>query len=46
MANDVPSIPLYSQPSLLIYKSGIKGMGTANNGSSTGPTWNAENWHW
>ena len=46
MSNDVPSVPLYSQPSLLIYKSGIKGMGTANNGSSVGPTWNAEAWHW
>lgn len=42
MAEDVPSIPLYSSPSILIYKANIAGM--ANNPSSVGPTWNAEYW--
>ena len=44
MANDVPSIPLYSRPNPLIWKSGIVGM--RNNPSFTGFTWNIEQWHW
>jgi peptide/nickel transport system substrate-binding protein len=43
-ANDVPSIPLYSRPNPLIWKSGITGM--SNNPSLTGFAWNAEQWKW
>jgi peptide/nickel transport system substrate-binding protein len=44
MANDVPTIPMYSRPSPLIWKSAILGM--SNNPSLTGFAWNAEDWHW
>jgi peptide/nickel transport system substrate-binding protein len=44
MANDVPSIPLYSRPNPLIWKSGLTGL--KNNASLTGFAWNAEQWKW
>jgi peptide/nickel transport system substrate-binding protein len=44
MSNDVPSIPLYSRPNPLIWKSGITGF--KNNASLTGFAWNAEEWKW
>jgi peptide/nickel transport system substrate-binding protein len=44
MANDVPTVPLYSRPIPLIYKSGIVGM--KNNPSLIGFAWNAEDWRW
>ena len=44
MATDLPSIPLYATPAILIYKSNISGM--TNNPSSTGPTWNMYDWKW
>jgi peptide/nickel transport system substrate-binding protein len=43
-ANDIPSIPMYSRPNPLIWKSGIIGM--KNNASLTGFAWNAQDWHW
>ena len=43
-ANDIPSIPLYSRPNPLIWKSGVVGM--KNNASLTGFAWNAQDWHW
>jgi peptide/nickel transport system substrate-binding protein len=43
-ANDVPSIPLYSRPNPLIWKTGLLGM--KNNPSLIGFAWNAEEWHW
>jgi peptide/nickel transport system substrate-binding protein len=46
IASEIPIIPLYAQPSILVYKSAIKGMSNSNNPSSTGPTWNIEQWHW
>jgi len=46
MSNDVPAIPLYSQPSILVYRKGIIGMEDSNNPTSTGPTWNIEQWGW
>jgi peptide/nickel transport system substrate-binding protein len=46
IANDVPIIPLYAPPSILVYKSGIKGMNNSNNPTLLGPTWNIEQWHW
>jgi peptide/nickel transport system substrate-binding protein len=44
MANDIPSIPLYSRPNPLIWKSDILGM--KNNPSNVGFTWNVEEWKW
>jgi peptide/nickel transport system substrate-binding protein len=44
MSNDVPTIPLYSRPNPLIWKSGVTGM--KNNASLTGFAWNAEEWKW
>jgi hypothetical protein len=46
MANDIPAIPLYSQPSILVYKKGITGMQNSNNPTLAGPTWNIETWAW
>jgi peptide/nickel transport system substrate-binding protein len=47
MAMDIPVIPLYASPNILVYKSALKGMQDANNpNSSIGPTWNVELWHW
>ncbi|MHB8649721.1 MAG: peptide ABC transporter substrate-binding protein [Gaiellaceae bacterium] len=45
-ANDIAIIPLYASPSILVYKSTIKGMQDSNNPTSSGPTWNLEQWHW
>ena len=44
MAKDVPSIPMYSRPNPLIYKSSILGM--RNNPSLVGFAWNIEDWKW
>jgi peptide/nickel transport system substrate-binding protein len=46
IANQVPIIPLYSTPQILVFKSAIKGMNVANNPTSEGPTWNIQAWHW
>jgi peptide/nickel transport system substrate-binding protein len=46
VSHDVPIIPLYSPPQILVYKSGIKGMEHSNNPTLEGPTWNVEQWHW
>jgi len=46
IANDVPIVPLYAPPSILVYKSAIKGMEKSNNPTLLGPTWNIEQWHW
>jgi peptide/nickel transport system substrate-binding protein len=43
-ANDIPTIPLYSRPNPLIWKSTVTGM--LNNPSNTGFAWNAEAWGW
>jgi len=43
---NVPVIPLYGSPTFLIYNSGLHNMGTANNPTQVGPTWNIETWHW
>jgi peptide/nickel transport system substrate-binding protein len=44
MSADVPTIPLYSRPNPLVWKSGISGM--KNNPASVGFGWNAEEWFW
>jgi peptide/nickel transport system substrate-binding protein len=44
MAKDIPSIPMYSRPNPLIYKSSIQGM--KNNPSLVGFAWNIEDWKW
>ena len=46
ISQDIPIIPLYASPSILVYKSGISGMQNSNNPSQVGPTWNIEQWHW
>lgn len=46
VANDVAIIPLYASPSILVYKSAVKGMQDSNNPTQAGPTWNLEAWHW
>jgi len=44
LARDLPSIPLYSRPNPLIWKSGIAGM--KNNPSRAGFAWNMQQWRW
>jgi peptide/nickel transport system substrate-binding protein len=44
MANDVPTIPMYSRPNPLIFKSAVGGM--KNNPANVGFGWNAEEWFW
>jgi peptide/nickel transport system substrate-binding protein len=44
MANDIPTIPLYSRPNPLIWKSSLTGV--KNNASLTGFAWNMEDWKW
>ena len=46
IANDVPIVPLYATPSILVYKKGITGMQSSNNPTQEGPTWNIEQWGW
>jgi peptide/nickel transport system substrate-binding protein len=46
IANEVAVVPLYSPPSILVYKNAIKGMAASNNPTQEGPTWNIEQWHW
>jgi peptide/nickel transport system substrate-binding protein len=43
-SDDIPSIPMYSRPNPLIWKSGL--LGIKNNASLTGFAWNMEQWHW
>jgi peptide/nickel transport system substrate-binding protein len=43
-ANDIPTIPLYSRPTPLIWKSSL--VGPKNNASLTGFAWNLEQWRW
>jgi peptide/nickel transport system substrate-binding protein len=43
MAKDVPSIPLYAVPVVLVHKNSVKGMG-APNPTFLGPTWNVHAW--
>jgi peptide/nickel transport system substrate-binding protein len=46
VSQDVPVIPLYGPPNYLIYNNQLGGMSTANNPTSSGPTWNIETWFW
>jgi ABC-type transport system substrate-binding protein len=43
-ANDIPTIPMYSRPNPLIWKSSL--LGLKNNASLVGFAWNVEQWHW
>ncbi len=45
MANDIPAVPLYSQPSIMVWKKGITGM-TATTRRTSASTWNIEAWAW
>lgn len=43
MSNDVPAIPLYALPSIVVYKKAIKNM---VDNPAAGFTWNIEHWSW
>jgi len=45
-SDQISVIPLYPSPSIFVYKKAIHGMGTSNNATSEGPTWNIQNWSW
>jgi peptide/nickel transport system substrate-binding protein len=45
LSNDIPIFPLYTYPSILIYRKAVKGMEHSNSPVSAGPAWNAEFWH-
>jgi peptide/nickel transport system substrate-binding protein len=45
-SDQIAVIPLYASPSIFVYKKAIKGMGTSNNATSEGPTWNIQKWSW
>ena len=45
LSNDLPIFPLYTYPSILIYRKAVKGMQHSNSPVSAGPAWNAEFWH-
>jgi peptide/nickel transport system substrate-binding protein len=46
VAHEIAVVPLYAPPSILVYKSAIKGMDHSNNPTLLGPTWNIEQWSW
>jgi peptide/nickel transport system substrate-binding protein len=46
LSHDVSIIPLYASPSILVYKTQIRGMQDSNNPTLVGPTWNIEDWRW
>lgn len=43
MSNDVPAIPLYALPDIVVFKHAVKGM---SNNPAAGFTWDIEKWHW
>jgi peptide/nickel transport system substrate-binding protein len=45
-STQVAVIPLYASPSIFVYKKAIHGMGSSNNATSEGPTWNIQGWSW
>ena len=44
MATQVPMLPLYQRPFVLIHRSGLLGM--LESPATPGPVWNIEDWHW
>jgi peptide/nickel transport system substrate-binding protein len=44
LATQVPALPLYQLPAVLIHKSDLLGMRL--NPDADGPFWNVEDWHW
>ncbi len=44
MATQVPMLPLFERPFVLIHRSNLLGM--LENPASPGPVWNIEDWHW
>ena len=44
MATQVPMLPLFERPLVLIHRSNLLGM--LANPASPGPVWNIEDWHW
>ncbi|HEY3542000.1 MAG TPA: peptide ABC transporter substrate-binding protein [Gaiellaceae bacterium] len=45
LSNDLPIFPLYTYPSILIYRKAVKGMENSDSPVAAGPAWNAELWH-
>jgi peptide/nickel transport system substrate-binding protein len=45
LAADLPIFPLYTNPSILIYRKAVKGMEHSDSPIGAGPAWNAEFWH-
>ena len=46
LASDLPRIPLYTYPAILVHRSALGGMEHSDASLSTGPAWNAEEWFW
>jgi peptide/nickel transport system substrate-binding protein len=46
VASQIGIIPLYSPPSIFVYKKALQGADKSNNPTPEGPTWNLQNWHW
>ena len=44
MATQVPMLPLFQRPAVLIHRSNLLGM--IENPGTPGPFWNIEDWHW
>jgi peptide/nickel transport system substrate-binding protein len=44
LATQVPAMPLFQRPAVLIHKSDLLGMRLSPGGD--GPFWNVEDWHW
>lgn len=44
LAADVPAIPLYSTPSILVHSTAVAGM--TDNPSAAGPAWDIQDWRW
>jgi ABC-type transport system substrate-binding protein len=45
VSNKAYIVPLYARPNVLVYNTSVGGMGASNNPTSSGPTWNVEQWH-
>jgi ABC-type transport system substrate-binding protein len=43
MSKDVPAIPLYALPSIVVYKKGVTGL---VDNPAAGFTWDIQNWNW
>jgi len=44
VSNNAYVVPLYARPVILVHNNGVGGMASSNNPTSSGPTWNLEQW--